>query len=173
MDERDVSSGRPVLSVVIASVNGYRYIAQCLHSLMGQRGAERAEIIVVEASEDDTARLIGAEYPGVTLIPVSDGRSIPALRAIGIRKAKGDIVATTKDHCVLDQAGMIGSSRPTARCLTPPSVGCRKRQSRRLVDWAAYICEYGKFMLPFEARPESIFPDPTSPTGARFGTGLR
>ena len=30
----------------------------------------------------------------------------------------------------------------------------------RLMDWTAYICEYGKFMLPFEPRPEVDLPGP-------------
>ena len=161
MDERDVPSTRPVLSVVIASVNGYRCIAQCLHSLMGQRGAERAEIIVVEASEDDTARLIGAEYPGVNLIPVTDRRSVPALRAIGIRKAKGDIVVTTKDHCVFDPDWydrIIEAHSTTSHAAIGGAIENGSRD--RLVDWAAYICEYSKFMLPFEARPEVDLPGP-------------
>ena len=85
MHERDVLTVVPALSVVIASVNGYRYIAQCLRSLTGQRGPERAEIIVIEASGDDSARRIGVEYPEVTVIPVADPRSIPALRITSTR----------------------------------------------------------------------------------------
>ena len=150
-----------MLSVVIASVNGYRYIAQCLHSLREQRGAERAEIIVVEASQDDAARLIGAEYPTVTVIPMPDRRPIPALRAIGIRKAKGDIVVTTKDHCVFDrgwydriiEAHAAGSHAAVGGAIENGS-------GNRLVDWAAYICEYSKFMLPFTARAEIDLPGP-------------
>jgi GT2 family glycosyltransferase len=41
-----VSSAKPALSVVIAAVNGYRYIAQCLDSLATQRH-DHDEIIVV------------------------------------------------------------------------------------------------------------------------------
>jgi len=161
MDERDVPSARPVLSVVIASVNGYRHVAQCLHSLMCQRGAERAEIIVVDASEDDSARLIGVEYPGVTLVPVSDRQSIPALRAIGIRKAKGDIVVTTKDHCVFDPGWydrIIEAHSTTSHAAIGGAIENGSRD--RLVDWAVYFCEYSKFMLPFAAHLEIDLPGP-------------
>jgi glycosyltransferase involved in cell wall biosynthesis len=161
MHERDAPTVVPTLSVVIASVNGYRYIAQCLRSLTGQRGPERAEIIVVEGSGDDTARCIGAEYPEVTVIPVADPRSIPALRAIGIRKAKGDIVVTTEDHCVFEPGWydrIIEAHGTTSHAAIGGAVENGSRD--RLVDWAAYICEYGKFMLPFEARPEIDLPGP-------------
>ena len=56
---------RPALSIVIASVNGYRYIAQCLRSLADQHDRERAEVIVVEASENDTAARIAAQTTSV------------------------------------------------------------------------------------------------------------
>jgi glycosyltransferase involved in cell wall biosynthesis len=161
MYEGNSSNTRPALSVVIASVNGYRCIAQCLDSLMGQRGGERAEIIVVEASKDDTAGRISAEYPGVTVIPVSDRRPIPALRAIGIRKARGDIVATTKDHCVFDPGWydrIIESHRITSHAAIGGAIENGSRD--RLIDWAAYLCEYSKFMLPFAARPEVDLPGP-------------
>jgi glycosyltransferase involved in cell wall biosynthesis len=161
MDERDAPSTGPVLSVVIASVNGYRYITQCLHSLMDQRGAEHAEIIVVEASEDDTPRLIGAEYPTVTVIPMPDRLSIPALRAIGIRKAKGDIVVTTKDDCVFNR-GWYDRIIEAHAAGSHAAIGgaIENGGGNHLVDWAAYICEYGKFMLPFTARAEIDLPGP-------------
>src|SRR5437660_1929051 len=144
MCDENLLGDRPALSVVIASVNGYRYIARCLHSLMGQRGADRAEIIVVEASQDDTARLIGAGYPGVILIPVSDRRSIPALRAIGIRKAKGDIVVTTKDQCIFDP-GWYDRIIEAQGTMSHTAIGgaVENGSRERLVDRAAYICEYG------------------------------
>ena len=54
---------RPSLAVVIASVNGYRYVAQCLDSLAKQRDKEHGEVIVVEASGDDTAERTARSYP--------------------------------------------------------------------------------------------------------------
>jgi len=161
MGERDAPNVPPALSVVIASVNGYRYIAQCLRSLAAQRGRDRAEIIVVEGSGDDTARRIGADHPGVTVIPVSAARPIPTLRAIGIRKAKGDIVVTTQDYCVFgpDWYDQITSlHRATSHAAIGGAV--ENASGERVVDWAAYICEYGKFMLPFEARAQVDLPGP-------------
>jgi glycosyltransferase involved in cell wall biosynthesis len=147
--------------VVIPSVNGYRYIAQCLRSLAGQRGSERAEVIVVEASGDDTAQCIAAEYPDVAVIALSNPAPIPALRAIGIRKARGDIIVTTGDHFVFDPGWyerIIEAHRATSHAAIGGAV--ENGQRDRLVDWAAYICEYGNFMLPFEARPEIDLPGP-------------
>jgi glycosyltransferase involved in cell wall biosynthesis len=161
MVDRKMPNVPPALSVVIASVNGYHTIAQCLRSLASQRGRERAEIIVVEASGDDTARRIGIEYPEVTVIPVAPPQPIPRLRAIGIRAANADIVATTKDHCLFDPAWyerIIQAHRSTPHAAIGGAV--ENGSCDRLVDWAAYFCEYSKFMLPFEARPEMDLPGP-------------
>jgi glycosyltransferase involved in cell wall biosynthesis len=161
MSEQKPVDDPPALSVVITSVNGYWHIDRCLHSLLEQRAAVRVEIIVVEASENDTARLIGAKYRDVNVIPLSNRRSIPALRSIGIREAKGDIVVTTKDHCVFDPDwyDRIIEAHGT---MSPAAIGgaVENGSGNRLVDRAAYICEYCEFMLPFEARPEINLPGP-------------
>lgn len=140
----------PALSVVIASVNGYGYIAHCLDSLEKQRARERVEVIVVESSGDDTARRIFQDYPWVQVIAAPAPKPIPELRSIGIRAARADIVATTEDHCVPD-ADWCGRIVRAHRVNAHPAIGgaVENGSCARLVDWAAYICEYGKFMLPF------------------------
>ena len=155
------ASDTPALSVVIASVNGYRFIAQCLRSLAKQRDRARAEVIVVEGSGDDTAMRVAEEFPWVRLIPCSTPKPIPELRSIGIREAKAPIVATTEDHCVFDEDWYGQILRAHEANPQPAIGGAVENGSReRLVDWAAYICEYGKFMLPFPAGPATDLPGP-------------
>jgi glycosyltransferase involved in cell wall biosynthesis len=151
----------PALAVVIASVNGYRYIAQCLRSLARQRDRGRAEVIVVEGSGDDTAMRVASEFPWVRLIPCSTPKPIPELRSIGIREAKAPIVATTEDHCVFDEDWYGQMLRVHGSYPEPAIGGAVENGSRdRLVDWAAYICEYGKFMLPFASETVTELPGP-------------
>lgn len=152
---------KPALSVVIASVNGYRYIAHCLSSLQKQRAKERVEVIVAESSGDDTARRIADEYPWVRVIPFTTPKPIPELRSIGIRSAKADIVATTEDHCVFS-ADWSDQILRAHRADPAPAIGggVENGSCTRLVDWAAYICEYGKFMLPFSPGPVTDLPGP-------------
>ncbi len=151
----------PSLSVVIASVNGYRYIAQCLSSLAKQRDRARGEVIVVEGSGDDTARRVAEEFPWVRLIACSTPKPIPELRSIGIQEAKAPIVATTEDHCVFDEDWYGQILRAHESSPEPAIGGAVENGSReRLVDWAAYICEYGKFMLPFPAGSATDLPGP-------------
>jgi glycosyltransferase involved in cell wall biosynthesis len=154
-------TAKPMLSIVIASVNSYRYIAQCLSSLEKQRAKECAEVIVTECSGDDTAQRIAEEHPQIKVISISTPRPIPELRSIGIREARADIVVTAEDHCLFDEhwyTRILQAHRGNEYSAIGGAVenGSRKR----LVDWAAYICEYGKFMLPFAPGPSTDLPGP-------------
>ena len=154
-------NGAPAISVVIASVNGYRYIAQCLRSLAKQRQKDRGEVIVVEGSGDDTATRVAQEFPWARLIPCSTPKPIPELRSIGIREAKASIVATTEDHCVFDEDWYGRILRAHETNPEPAIGGAVENGSReRMVDWAAYICEYGQYMLPFPAGSVTDLPGP-------------
>jgi hypothetical protein len=159
--DRSKGGALPALSVVIASVNGYRYIAQCLSALECQHLRQDAEVIVVEISGDDTARRLGEEYPWATVIPLLTPRPIPELRSIGIRRAKAEIVVTTEDHCVFD-AHWYERILQAHQAHPHPAIGgaVENGSRQRLVDWAAYICEYGKFMLPFSPGPGTDLPGP-------------
>lgn len=145
---------RPELSVVIASVNGYPYLAQCLDSLSKQTGKDRAEVIVAAASGVDTAARVTADFPWARLVLCNGPRTIPALRAVGIRQARADIVVTTSDRYAFDEGWYERILEAHAGNPRPAIGGAVENGSReRLVDWAVYLCEYGKFMLPFPAGP--------------------
>jgi len=161
MQDRLPGIAKPALSVVIASVNGHRYITQCLRSLEAQHARECAEVIVVEGSGDDTAHRIAQEYPWVKSIPLAIPRPIPELRSIGIREAQADIVVTTEDHCLFDK-DWYERILQAHRTHPHPAIGgaVENGSRRRLIDWAAYICEYGKFMLPFPPGPGADLPGP-------------
>jgi len=154
-------TGKPELSIVIASVNGYEYIAQCLDSLEKQPAREIGEVIVLEASEDDAADRIAREYTWAKVCPVSPPLPIPKLRSMGIRLAQADIVVTTEDHCIVDENWYERILEAHRTHPHPAIGGAIENGSRdRIVDWAAYICEYGKFMLPFQPSSENDLPGP-------------
>lgn len=151
---------RPRLSVVIASVNGYDYLADGLRSLEKQNGSDKAEVIVVEGSGDDTASRVTQEFPQVKVLVCSAPRTIPELRSLGIRCATADIVVTTEDHCVADEHwyAEILSAHESGYAAIGGAV--ENGSCRRLVDWAAYLCEYGPFMLPLSPGPTSDLAGP-------------
>lgn len=152
-------TGNPELSVIITSVNGYRYIAECLGSIENQSFALRSEVIVLERSGDDTASRISKAYPWVSVIPVLTEESIPRLRSMGIRRARADIVVTTEDHCVFDEDWF--SRIHDSHLRYPDAViggSVENGSCERLIDWAAYFCDYGNFMRPFPTGPSADLP---------------
>src|SRR5579883_2511960 len=87
----------PELSVVVASVNGWRVLGPTLDALDAQPERGRMEVIVVDAVGGETRTRLRARRPGVELIE-ADRDTIPRLRHLGVLRAKGDLVAILEDH---------------------------------------------------------------------------
>ena len=86
---------RPPLSVVIASRDGMDGLEPVLDALLPQAQRAGAEILVVGPVDPSTT----PASDGLRLVPVDDD-DIYRLRAIGIREARGEIVAIGEDHAV-------------------------------------------------------------------------
>lgn len=145
----------------MASVNDYGALVRCLASLDKQQGRDLMEVIVVRCADAEEARRIVSDCPGVRLLACATPASVPRLRSLGLRAARAEIVATTEDHFVYDEhwsARILAAHRTHPHLAIGGAVENASRES--LVDWAAYICEYGKFMLPFSAGPADDLPGP-------------
>jgi Glycosyl transferase family 2 len=116
------------------------------------------EIIVAECAPDDTAARIAARWPAVHVIHAAGDRTIPQLRAAGLARATGGIVAMAGDACA-PRAGWLAALR-RAHESTPGAVGgaLENGSTGRLVDWAVFFCEYGRFMTPLAAEPRADLP---------------
>jgi glycosyltransferase involved in cell wall biosynthesis len=150
--EQTTQIARPRISVIIASVNGASYVDECLAALEKQTLKDQAEVIVADRCGNGVTHLVRQKYPHVRLISFSEPKTIPELRAVAMKNARGDILALTEDHCLPEphwyermlaahQAhyGAVGGAVEN-----DPSI-------RRLVDWAVFFCEYGQFMNPVPA----------------------
>ena len=69
----------PLVSVVIASVNGLPSIAECVDALVHQEGNVPYEVLVVDCCGDETRSELRRRFPQpqVHLIPVAGRPSIP------------------------------------------------------------------------------------------------
>ncbi len=141
-----------MISVVIASVNGRACLDDCLRALENQTLKDQAEVIVADCCDDGVTALIRSQYPRVKLLSFRERKTIPELRAIGMKQARGTIVALTEDHCVAEphwyerilrahqtHYGAIGGAVEN-----DPSI-------IRAVDWAVFFCEYSQYMNPIPA----------------------
>jgi len=86
------------ISVVVITYNEAKNIRDCLDSLMAlDYPSERHEILVVDASEDETPRIV-QEYEGVRLIRSAKGFS--RQKKAALEAAKFDILAFTDADCI-------------------------------------------------------------------------
>jgi glycosyltransferase involved in cell wall biosynthesis len=121
---------------------------ECLEALEKQEGAVNAEIIVVNRCGEETREAIIKRFPWVRLQQSQDNASIPAMRTQGVLAARGKMIAVIEDHCIVC-CGWLKSVQRAYQAGHmvvggPVNNGCVDR----VVDWAAFFCEYARFMEP-------------------------
>jgi GT2 family glycosyltransferase len=140
---------RPKISVVIASVNGAGHLDECLRSLERQTLKDQAEVIVADRCGAGIAETIGSRNLNAKLLNFPQEATIPQLRALGMKHSQGAIITLTEDHCLAPpywyerilraheaRSGAIGGAVENDPSIT------------RVVDWAVFFCEYGRYMNP-------------------------
>ena len=147
----------PELSVVIASVNGWEVLGPTLRALDAQPGRDRIEIVVVDAVGGATRDQVEAHRPGVVLIDAGGRLPIPRLRHLGVRRARGPIIAIVEDHGEVDphwaEALLKAHEGPWGAVGGVVENGCQG-----LVNWAVFFCEYTPYMGPVAEGPADDLP---------------
>ena len=88
----------PRVSVILLVGNRRERSARALHSVLEQEGLQEAEVLLIDSGTPDLEPLDGSDHPKVRIIrPESEG-TFGSLRAMGIRDARGEIVAFIEDH---------------------------------------------------------------------------
>lgn len=142
----------PDLSIVVVAFVGEQYLERLLDAL-GPQITERMEVIVV--CDALIANIAGfrARYPTVDFARF-EGRRPPAnLRAIGVARASGRVIALVEDHCVPAPdwvAQMLAAHRSDAVAIGgamekgfPPGT-----RSDSALNWALYLADYSRYALP-------------------------
>lgn len=141
------------LSVVVASVNGFPYLGDCLDSI-AERCPE-AEIVVADCTDEETRRRVREGWPEVRLVGFEEPTSVPALRAAGIAAASAPHVALIEDHCVVRNGWskrLLAGHRAGRSVIGGP---VRNGSTDRLRDWAGFLFEYSAYMEPGPEGPVS------------------
>lgn len=141
----------PELSVVIASVNGLPYVGDCLESLASF--APDAEVIVADSSDDETRVKLRDAWPEVRLLTFDDPQTVPALRAAGVFAAQAPAVALIEDHCRVTPSWAPSLTAAHGRGHSVVGGPIRNVATKRIRDWAAFFCEYSRFMEPLPEGP--------------------
>jgi len=92
----------PLISVVIPMRNESKHIDACLASVLAQDYPhERMEVIVVDGDSDDDSLSVLAAYGDRIRVLHNPARIVPSSMNIGIRAARGEIIARVDAHTLL------------------------------------------------------------------------
>jgi GT2 family glycosyltransferase len=138
----------PLLSVIIPSVNGFPELSWCLDAMMKQQPAVASEIFVVDRCGQETRDEIRRRYPNVQIIEAPADTGIPEMRAMGMRAARGKIIAITEDHCIVPPVWFSQIQQAHAAGYKAIAGPVENGSTERLTDWAVFFCEYAAVMPP-------------------------
>lgn len=147
------------LSIIIVSWNVCDYLQDCLRSLVETGVSEWAQVIVVDNnSNDDTARVITAEFPWVEFIESGANLGFSRGNNLGVTHASGEFIFLLNPDTVvrpgaIDAMLEFGIAHPEAG-----AVGCKQvdRQGRTCYEAAVNFptvwnvaCDYFKLAKLF------------------------
>lgn len=138
---------QPQLTVVIPSVNGWSDLDGCLSALELVQATVRLEVLVPERCGAVVRGSAAEKYPWATIIPVSPETTIPEMRAMAFDRASAASVAVIEDHVIVppEWGSDLLRARDSAQVI---GGGVVNLATERLVDWAAFLCEYSHMLPP-------------------------
>jgi hypothetical protein len=167
----------PFLSVVVTVVDGGDALRRCLHALRTQTGAPVMEILVpYDATAAAVASTVGdactADGPAVRALnlghletarpPLSAGGQhelIDRRRAAGLAAARGTLVGILEDRGV-PRSDWAATAVRLHRELAHEVVGGAVENGRpQTLNWAVYLCDFGRYQRPFAAGPRRYVSD--------------
>lgn len=151
---------RPVLSVVLASIESERNLAGALEALREACREVLSEIIVVDASTDESSRIAEASHVPSLVLERDPGTIAPYLWADGIRRSRGRWIALTTGHCVVPPDWARSLISVLEGEVDAVGAGLVPLEECRATDLAVFFLRYHGF-LPLtrgEARPAHEVP---------------
>jgi len=93
----------PLVSIIVLNYNGELYIEQCLNSLLGQSYPNFEVIVVDNKSTDDSISILRGFIPQIRLILNEKNLGFAAGNNIGIKAAKGELIALFNNDAFADR----------------------------------------------------------------------
>jgi glycosyltransferase involved in cell wall biosynthesis len=136
-----------MISIIIPSYNSENTVERCLRSLQRQSYRGDYEIVLVDSSRDRTPEIVSESFPEVKMIHLEKKTDPGTARNIGIKEAKGDIIALIDSDCVAGYDWL--EKIETAHRAPRGAIGGVVKfgnQKDDLVAWAGYIAEFREFL---------------------------
>ncbi|MDQ3080974.1 MAG: glycosyltransferase [Gemmatimonadota bacterium] len=147
------STSRPQVSVIVASIDAAASIASCVRSVQASVSGFDAEVIVADASSDDTASRVESEFPDVRVIRMPPGTLAPRLWTAGLAQAAGQRVAFMTGHSVVGTGWVNSLSEALGNGAGGAGGPLTLRPDSSITDAAIYFLRYSAFMPPADAAP--------------------
>ncbi len=152
------------LSVVVPAVNTLADVERTLTALAREGAGNTIEVLLVDRTGQELRDAVRMRFPDVRVLDVPESTSIPAMRLAAFSAARGRYVAVIEDHVTVPKgwaSSMIAAAErandeSTAGAIVGGSVA--NAATTRLVDWAAFLCEYSHCLPPLPAGPSTWLP---------------
>jgi GT2 family glycosyltransferase len=139
-------------SVIVPSYRSITTIVACLSSLQQQDLALPYEIIVVDSSPDDTAKLVRERFPAVRLIQLTTQTDPATARNLGAQQANGAVLAFIDSDCTAPPDWLRRLCATLAGGYDAAGGAITNANPVNLVSWAGYMCEFREFLPGGPAR---------------------
>jgi len=157
------------LSVILATIEPWPDLANCLEVLAPQVAAVGGEIIVGDGHGAALDASRAAESNGLSWVRLP-GASVFELRARAVERARGEIIALTEDHCLVGrdwcrQILHVFSTNPGVMAVTGPVLN---GSTDRLMDHANFLHNFASCVPPVNRAQRDRCP-PSSNVAFRRG----
>ena len=159
-------------SVIVTIVDGGEALVRCLDGLAGQLDGPELEVIVPWDDSVPGVPALARRFPlarflALGRLEVARPKPSPAgqhelfdrRRAAGLAVATGDIIAILEDRGVPRPHWARDLTALHARLPHAAIGGAIENGRDRLLNWAVYFCDFGRYQLPFEAGPRPYVSD--------------
>ena len=145
----------PELSVVVVILTGRKdCLGRCLTALTEQCLTQSTEIIV--PCDESALHLVSlsSQFPQVQFLTLKGvSLTYAELRAIGLRKSTGRIVAITEDHCIPGPGWCTQILRAHDAPHAAVGGSVEKKVPDSSLNWAFYLADYLRYMNPIAVGP--------------------
>lgn len=152
------------LSIVVTVVDGGATLERCLDALATQVGAPALEVLVPYDATVAGMEVLAQRYPAFHFLPMGTVATeydahgargqhelFDRRRSRGLAAATGDVIGIVEDRGVPtpDWAATVARLQEAL----PHAVigGAVQNASDRLLNWAVYFCDFGRYARPFAA----------------------
>ena len=161
-----------LLSVVVTVVDGGETLARCLTSLATQQAGPSLEVIVPYDDSVPGMEGLAARFPAFRFLPLGTLETqrpkfgpagqhelFDRRRSAGLTVATGELVAIVEDRGVPRPDWAFKLAELHQRMPHAVIGGGVENGRDRILNWAVYFCDFGRYQLPFDAGPREYVTD--------------